>query len=174
MAQTPEERKAAKAAWQRKWRAENPEKARAWFVENPEKYAASVQAYRASPKYAEAIKRRYQENKDVLLARTQEWRARNRTAVLAYRRAHKKQKPELHRAAQMAREAAKRKAIPGWADLGDVKQVYLEARAFGMEVDHIVPLSSAKVCGLHVWENLQLLPRAENIRKGNRYWPNMP
>lgn len=174
MAQTPEERKAAKAAWQRKWRAANPDKARAWFENNPEKFAESQRSYKASPKYTAALKRRYEANKDTLLARTQEWRAANKEHVLRQRRDHKKAKPELHRASQMAREATKRNAIPKWADLDDIKQVYAEAQALGLEVDHCVPLRSKRVCGLHVWDNLQLIPRADNVRKGNRYWPDMP
>lgn len=48
-----------------------------------------------------------------------------------------------------------------------MKQIYLAARERGMEVDHIVPLAGATVCGLH-WEgNLQLLPMSANRRKSN-------
>jgi len=38
-------------------------------------------------------------------------------------------------------------------------------------VDHIYPLTSDWVCGLHVENNLQILTEAENISKGNRVWP---
>jgi len=67
-----------------------------------------------------------------------------------------------------------KQATPPWADQQAILDVYLEAEYFGMEVDHIVPIRSKLVCGLHTWENLQLLPKLENITKGNRVWPDMP
>lgn len=41
-------------------------------------------------------------------------------------------------------------------------------------VDHIVPLKSRIVCGLHNEFNLQVITAEENIRKHNRSWPEMP
>lgn len=54
-----------------------------------------------------------------------------------------------------------------------VRQVYSEAGP-GDEVDHIVPLRSELVCGLHVPWNLQAVPRHENQSKKNLYWPDCP
>lgn len=65
-------------------------------------------------------------------------------------------------------------AIPAWADKQDIEDVYKEARYMGMVVDRIVPLRSKLVCGLHVWDNLQILSREYNNQKGNRFWPDMP
>jgi len=41
-------------------------------------------------------------------------------------------------------------------------------------VDHIVPLNSKIVQGLHCVANLQILEATANIIKGNRSWPDQP
>lgn len=57
----------------------------------------------------------------------------------------------------------------------DLKKIRLfyEGCPHGMQVDHIVPIKSQMVCGLHVPWNLQYLADAENKSKGNRWWPDM-
>ena len=57
----------------------------------------------------------------------------------------------------------------------EIKAVYRAAKAaedftgIKYEVDHIVPLQGKLVSGLHVPWNLQLLPKKNNRKKGNRY-----
>jgi 5-methylcytosine-specific restriction endonuclease McrA len=82
--------------------------------------------------------------------------------------------PGVNRAQVAARKAKVLGAIPKWADRRKIKVVYAAARRLGLQVDHIVPLRSNLVCGLHVWENLQLLSGDLNVRKGNREWPDSP
>ena len=35
-------------------------------------------------------------------------------------------------------------------------------------VDHIIPVSGTNVSGLHVWNNFAVIPKVENLRKGNK------
>lgn len=87
---------------------------------------------------------------------------------LAAKRKWKLANPGIVNAHCAARFAAKMRAVPAWADREAIKRIYVAARELKMHVDHIVPLRSPVVCGLHVENNMQLLPPAENIRKGNR------
>jgi hypothetical protein len=71
------------------------------------------------------------------------------------------------------KRALKRRAVPKWYDYEKIKRVYEEARKRGWHVDHVVPLVSDKVCGLHVHDNLQLLDPKLNKIKNNHWWPEM-
>lgn len=95
------------------------------------------------------------------------WQKNNPEKVKHYRLIEKISGKSAAKAAK--RRAAKLQATPPWADLEEIKNVYLEAQYFNMHVDHIIPLQGKNVCGLHVWDNLQLLPAVENIKKGNKY-----
>lgn len=95
------------------------------------------------------------------------WQKRNPDKV---QETYLRQKEKGHISAKAAkRRAAKRNATPLWADLDCIKDVYKEAKYFGYHVDHIIPLQHDLVCGLHVWDNLQLLRPTDNIRKKNTY-----
>jgi len=69
-------------------------------------------------------------------------------------------------------------AWPVWcADHPGFKSIYGWARrrrrcGEDVHVDHIVPICSDEVCGLHVPWNLTVIGARENMQKSNRYWPD--
>ena len=40
---------------------------------------------------------------------------------------------------------------------------------YAWHVDHVIPLNGKLVSGIHVWNNLAVIPAAQNMSKGNRY-----
>ena len=50
-----------------------------------------------------------------------------------------------------------------------IDEFYDLAKRRNLEVDHIIPLKHKNVCGLHIPQNLQMLSRSENAKKGNKF-----
>jgi hypothetical protein len=71
----------------------------------------------------------------------------------------------------------KQKLTPRWANKDTIKQIYNEAKLLtektGIKhhVDHVIPLRSYYVCGLHVENNLKIVPAKDNIEKSNKFKP---
>jgi len=125
-------------------------------------------------------------NKDKVLAAVIKWQKANPKKVSAARLAWQRANPSKIRASQRKwnaanpgslafmsakRRASKRKATPPWLtheQYLEIRRIYARAKREGKEVDHIIPLTHPRVCGLHVPWNLQLLTKSENCRKGNR------
>ena len=66
------------------------------------------------------------------------------------------------------RRAALLNRTPAWADLEEIKEIYVNCPD-GYHVDHIIPLQGKNVSGFHVAENLQYLTPFENLSKGNKF-----
>lgn len=98
-------------------------------------------------------------------------RQRNYESYLDSNKAWRIRNPDKSRAIQRkssnARRARKLKAQPIWVDETEMKKIYFNCPP-GFEVDHIMPLASPILCGLHVPWNLQYLPKRENRLKGNK------
>lgn len=165
-----------KANWHRyqeadkAYRAENRERLRAQKREYQKKNSKTRTAYsvewrRQNLERQRQTEARYRErNREACNDRIKAWKKANRDKVVLY---------------SLVRGQCERQAIPPWADIAAVRAIYEQAAAMRREghdvhVDHVVPLRSQLVCGLH-WEgNLHIVPRIENLRKCNYRWPDMP
>lgn len=113
-------------------------------------------------------------NRDHVLTLERAWRAANKEKCNAKVKKWRKANKDYDSFRVQYRKAMVRQAIPKWGNKSELLDAYKEARCFGLHVDHIVPLTSDIVCGLHVFDNLQLISLQENTSKGNRRWPDQP
>ena len=151
----PGYRPSCKACMQKARPPDNPETRKRWLSQTAERRSAWQKEY-------------YAKNKDACWNRVKVSRAKK---LEQYREAN----PEIYREYKVRRRLVEVRATPKWANLDAIRAWYTFAAVTpGVHVDHIVPLNSPIVCGLHCEFNLQLLPASENMSKGNRYWPDMP
>ena len=149
-----------------------------WYVSNRDRILARQKALRS-------------QKKDVIRSRNADYVLRNIAKVKAARDAWREANPDANRiwarknrdkrcASTNKRKAAIRNAIPGWANHFFIDEAYslasLRTKVFGFKwhVDHVIPLQSKLVCGLHVENNLRVIPGTENMKKYNSRWPDMP
>ena len=99
----------------------------------------------------------------------------NKETLLKQKAAYKKANRHIGNAHNAKRKVSKLQSTPAWVDLEAIKGMYQLATIFNrtgmnLHVDHIIPLQSDLVCGLHCESNMQLMPASDNISKGNRHW----
>lgn len=145
--------KSCVSAYHRAYRAENAERIseskKQWAVKNANHKAAQDKLYAQQ----HPAKRTIARNK---------WIAAN---------------PGENKAAKVKNHVARAKRVPSWLTEDDkwmIAQAYeladLRTKLFGFSwhVDHIIPLNGKNVSGLHVPENLQVIPWLDNLRKSNQ------
>lgn len=133
-------------------------------------------------------------NKQDVKDRKNEWYLANREQVIAqaktrpyeltkeYKRTWKERNLIWVRADTKARRRKHREATPPWITTkqkAEIRQIYQIAitmtKTTGEQyvVDHIVPLRSDEVCGLHVPWNLRVITQEENLKKSNKLLANV-
>jgi hypothetical protein len=132
--------------------------AKEWALKNKEKRKHIQKKYNKKS-YAENIKKNpnwnsenYFKYKDTYQKSSKKYKKNNKKIIYALNN---------------KRRALKIKAMPKWSNLEKIKEFYKNCPK-GHTVDHIYPLKSEWVCGLHVIENLQYLSSFENISKNNK------
>lgn len=143
-------------------------------------YQKEVQArYRRTQKRKEQSKRyqekrrsepRYKERKRDL---QRIWARKNSSTVRERRKRSYQENYAKNRVSYIFRTVVRkllcRQQKPIWADNKKIREYYAETAAKGLTVDHIIPLKSPLVCGLHSVENFQMLTREENSAKGIKF-----
>lgn len=157
--------------YSKRWVQANPEKAalavKTWQSKNKESIALSDKTRRENniEKYLERERLGYVKHKAARTQRLKNWHARNPHMVTAY---------------AAGRRAAKKQRTMKWlteSQIKDMEFMYvlsdLLTKTTGVQhhVDHIVPLRSKYVSGLHVPWNLQVLPAIDNLKKNNHFVP---
>lgn len=166
--------------------AKNPDKHREsnknwyWRNHNRARELAKHQYIKAISANPEFNKDRHRKNADSSRESRREYYRKNKQKMSQKFKAWRESNLDKCRERSMRYEAAKRNAVPSWFDKGSVESVYKAAKSLthawgvALHVDHVVPLSSEVVCGLHVHDNLQLLEPSINQKKSNTIWPDMP
>lgn len=183
------------------WASENKEKFKEYYAKfrATEKRKAYVANYKEVNKEAirKGIKAYKKKNRELLLLKGKEYREENKDKVresnrryvlankekvlLSSKSYREKNRPK-YAAYAAKRRVVEERATPSWLSKDDHKRIELawglrELKSFvtgdEYEVDHIVPLNSKLVCGLHVPWNLRVIPKVDNRRKLNRHWPDM-
>ena len=120
----------------------------------------------------------YQRNKELTMERSHQWAENNperRKAIKAKYKKANRGKENFHLS---KRRAAKLLRTPKWLtadDLFIIEEAYhlakLRSNLTGIQyhVDHILPLQGKKVSGLHVPNNLQVIPAKLNLQKSNKH-----
>lgn len=135
-------------------------------------------------KYQLENKERYkayrERNKDAIRKKKAAWRLANLDKARALSREYAKRNRWKITSYTARRRASKLKRTPKWLtaeDIRKMREIQLEAKRLSEltgithHVDHILPLRGKYVSGLHVPDNLQVLPGDENRRKSNHWYP---
>ena len=139
---------------------------------------AADNAKRSERPKSEAAKaagqRYYERNKAAIIARAQ---ARPNVEKIAWKKKHTDSNPDYYRTLTSLRKRRHRNATPTWLSAkqkNEIRQLYQIAITMSKTtgeryvVDHIVPLISDEVCGLHVPWNLRVITQEENLHKSNK------
>lgn len=145
----------------RQYRINNNDYFKNWREENKKRRLLQDKKYR-------------EENKEVIKLKNKKYCEENKEQVLLRQKVFRTNNPEKICAAANKRRADKISSTPKWCNLEEIENLYKKAKELTLTtninhvVDHIVPLRSKLVCGLHVHTNLRVITAQENAKKSNK------
>jgi len=105
--------------------------------------------------------------KKCYLAKIKDWQIANKDSLAEHKKRTRSKNRERYNAYKRKRRALQKQATPAWSQTKEIKEFYANTPK-GKQGDHIYPMISDWVCGLHVIENLQYLTPKENNIKSNK------
>jgi len=116
-------------------------------------------------------KKRYSQNKQSVSEHAATYYLKNKEA---YKARYERYYP-THKSMYVARsrERINQIKVASFPHQREAVNAFYAACPEGFHVDHIVPLKNPKVSGLHVLANLRYLPAEENLRKRNKFYPEL-
>jgi hypothetical protein len=172
--------KTCSADKQRSWRTENKDSANAialrYRQNHPETQKEINRRFRTKhrEKRNAYAKKYFKENREYFRM----WDEQNKESRRNSSKKYRAENPDKQRAAEARRRASVLQALPEWdeeltqfvtEEAFDLAKRRKEITGFAWHVDHVVPLKGKNVCGLHVWNNFQVIPATENLKKGNKW-----
>ena len=159
----------------RRSRRSNPERTKAQARKDAERARQKPELI-AKKRASDAEYRK--NNREKFLAGIAAWSKKNPEKVKQYAKKTKEKNRGRVNSDTVARRLAKIRRTPAWLTEDDkwlLKEAYnlavLRTKMFGFpwHVDHIIPLQGEMVSGLHVPNNIQVIPWIDNVRKANSF-----
>lgn len=131
------------------------------YLENKEVYTARIKNYRESHK-----EKRREYYKEYSLINSNKIREKSKR--------YYEENKSYHLNKNATRRSFEKLAVPNWANKKKIEAIYEFSVIVSKDlkekfhVDHLIPLRGNNVCGLHVEENLRVIPARSNLSKGNK------
>ena len=146
------------------WRINNKEKRKKWEEENKEKRKIAKKEW-------------IEKNREKVNKANSEWQKNNPDKVKLRNDRHKNT-PHGKISRQASRDAYRKRckeASMNRFDIKNITNIYRKCKELSIltgikyHVDHIVPIRSDKVCGLHCSWNMAIITADDNLKKSNHF-----